>query len=253
MASLLSRTIFLFAGFFVLQTASGAFAQGRMGMMMARQQMAMNAGMMGPSNLGFAPWTWNSSLYGYRGLGYGGYGGYGGGYSGYAGNYSSDYSGRDSSYSNSYRRQRSYEDEPPLLSPQEERERVHQIELNWSQGELSELETQSGTALNVLLGDLRELQAQGIHAPDVALDEETLRHINVLAGRASGNPGLLRDNGRLSWPLILRGPDFQHERDLINLLMPKVIEQARQGRVTSLAELDESAQTIQIRLYARIK
>jgi hypothetical protein len=195
---------------------------------------------------------WNSSLYGNRGLGYGGYGGYGGGYSGYAGSYSSDYSGGDSSYSNSYRRQRSYVDEPPPLSPLEQRDLVHQIELSWSQRELSELETQSGAALNILLADLRDLFVQGIYAPDMALNQETLPHINVLMGRSNGNPGLLKDAGRLSWPLVLRGPDFQRERDLINFLAPRVIEQARQGRITNLAELADAAQSIQFRLHARI-
>jgi hypothetical protein len=84
MASLLKRTIFLFAGFLVLQMASGAFAQGRMGMMMARQQMAMNPGMMGQFNPNLVPsltpglgtnWNWMSNIYGNRGYGYPGSGG----------------------------------------------------------------------------------------------------------------------------------------------------------------------------------
>src|SRR5437016_1186891 len=124
MASLLKRTIFLFAGFLVLQTASGAFAQGRMGMMMARQPMAMNAGMMGQFNPNLVPsltpglgtnWNWMSNIYGNRSYGYPGYGG---GDSGYSGNSPPDYSGGGSSSSNSYRRQRSYVDEPSPLSHQ---------------------------------------------------------------------------------------------------------------------------------------
>ena len=104
MASRLKRTIFLFAGFLVLQTVSGAFAQGRMGMMMARQQMAMNAGMMGQFNPNLVPsltpglgtnWNWMSNIYDNRGYGYPGYGG---GYSGYSGNSPSDYSGGDQTY-----------------------------------------------------------------------------------------------------------------------------------------------------------
>jgi hypothetical protein len=42
MASQLKRMMFLISGLLVLQTANAAFAQGRMGMMMARQQMVMN-------------------------------------------------------------------------------------------------------------------------------------------------------------------------------------------------------------------
>src|SRR5438876_3339197 len=104
MASLLKRTIFLFVGFLVLQTASVAVGQGRMGMMMARQPMAMNAGMMGQFNPNLVPsltpglgtnWNWMSNIYGNRGYGYPGSGG---GYSGYSGNSPSDYSGGDQTY-----------------------------------------------------------------------------------------------------------------------------------------------------------
>src|SRR5437870_103534 len=110
MASRLKRMILLFPGLLVLQTAVPASAQGRMGMMMARQQMAMNAGMMGQFNPNLVPsltpgfganWNWMSNIYGNRGYGYPGYGG---GYSGYSGNSSSDYCGGDSSSSKCYRR-----------------------------------------------------------------------------------------------------------------------------------------------------
>src|SRR5439155_10970644 len=237
-----------------------ALAQGRMGMMMARQQMAMSAGMIGQLNPGlvpnltpgFTPWNWNSSLYGNRGYGYPISGGYGGGYSGYAGNYPSDYSGGVSSYSQSYPRRRYYAEDSPSLSPQEERERVHEIELSWSQGELSEFETQTGTALNILLDDLRGLHAQGIRGPDMTLDEEMLRHLNVRMGRNNGNLGLFKENGQLSWPLLLRRPEFQRERDRVNVLAPQVIEQAKRGQNIDLSELVQTVQTIDNRLHARI-
>jgi hypothetical protein len=258
MAFLLKRTMFVLPGLLVMAASSGAFAQGRMGMMMARQQMAVNAGMMGQLNPGLIPnltpgiWPWNTGLYGNRGYGYPSYGGYGGGYSGYAGNNSSDYSGGVSSYSSSYPRRRNYADESPPLSPQEERERVHEIELSWSQGELSEFETQTGTALNILLDDLRHLHALGIRSSDMTLDEEMLRHINVRMGRSNGNLGLFKENGQLSWPLLLRRPEFQRERDRINVLAPKVIEQAKHGQNIDLSELAQAMQTIQARLHARI-
>jgi hypothetical protein len=248
MASLLKRMVFLFPALLMLPTSTEAFAQGRMGMMMARQQM-MNTGMMGQFNPALTPWTWNSGLYG-RGLGYGGYGGgYGGGYAGY-GDYSSDYSA--SSSSGSYSRRRVYYDEPAAPTPEEERERVHQIELSWSQGELSEFETRTGTALNILLADLRDLQSQGIHAPDTTLDEEVLRHINVLAGRGYGNSGLFRDDGRLSWPMILRGPEFRSDRDTVTTLAPKIIQQAKEGQAIDLPRLASAVVKLHEELHARI-
>jgi hypothetical protein len=226
-----------------------------MGMMMPRQQMVMNAGMMGQFNPNLATGFGNNwNLYGSRGLGYpgyGGYGGYSGGYSDYSGQYPSDYSG-ETSYSRSYPRRRSYSDEPAALTPQEERERLHQIELIWSQGELSEFETRTGIALNILLADLRDLQAQGIHGPDLTLDEEILRHINVLAGRSNGNSGLFRDDGRFSWPLVLRGPRFQSEREIVNALAPKMVQQAKEGQVIDLLRLASAVAKLQEELHARI-
>jgi hypothetical protein len=255
MASQLKRMMFLISGLLVLQTANAAFAQGRMGMMMARQQMVMNAGMMGQFNPNLTTGFGNNwSLSGNRGLGYlgyGGYGGYGGGYSDYSGQYPSGYSG-ETSYSRSYPRRRSYSDEPAALTPQEERERLHQIELIWSQGELSEFETRTGIALNILLADLRDLQAQGIHGPDLTLDEELLRHINVLAGRSNGNLGLFRDDGRLSWPLILRGPEFLSEREIVNALAPKMVQQAKEGQAIDLLKLASAVAKLHEELHARI-
>jgi hypothetical protein len=263
MASLLKRLVILTFGSLIVQPAPMVHAQGRMGMMMGRQMM-MNPGMMGMNGMMINPnlapnlapgFNWNlyGNRYGNRGAGSGGYGGgSGGGYGGYSSTYPSDNFGDDSSYSNSQRRKRHYREMEVTISPQEERERIHQMELAWSQGDLTELETQSATALNILLADLRELQSKGIQASDVALDKVSLANLNVLVGRGNGNSGLLKNGGRLNWPQTLQGREFQRERDLINSLVPKIVEQARRGQATDLSVIASASLKMHEVLHARI-
>jgi hypothetical protein len=126
------------------------------------------------------------------------------------------------------------------------------MELAWSQGEMSESGSQTATALNILLDDLRDLQSKGIQPPDVALDTDTLGRLNVLVGRTNGNAAVLKNNGRLEWPTIFLGPEFQSERELISRLAPQVIEQARHGQVTNLTPLADAVQKMRQNLQAQI-
>ena len=219
MASLMKRMAILTVGLFTIQAAPSVHAQGRMGMMMGRR----------------LPWNLYWNLYG-DGV--------------YPELYAPSSSRGDSS--NSKRRNRQYLKEEPTLSPDEERERRHQIELAWSQGDMSELETQTGTALNILLADLRDLQSKGIQGPDMPLDTESLDRLNVLVGRTNGNPGALKNNGRLEWPKMLQGPELQSERESISRLAARVIEQARDGQVTDLARFADAVKKMRQSLHDKI-
>lgn len=255
-----------------------AKAQSRMGMMMMRQQMMMNSGMMnmgttspvrflGPPLMnpgmissgmiapfpGFPYGRWG---YGLGGYGLGGYGLGGYGLGGYGGLNPGAYLGSDNS-SNGYspsRRQRSYTDDPPASarSPEEERERTHQQELAWSQSDLSEHETRSAAALNILLVDLQQLQAQGIQGPDISLDERVLQHINVIVSGGYGNAGVLRDEGRIHWPASLTGPEFDRERNQISVAVPQAIETAKEGASVDAREIRSALTTLRQRLAAKI-
>jgi hypothetical protein len=169
---------------------------------------------------------------------------------GYGDAYAADYSAKDTS--TKHKNRKYYRIEEPTVSPEQERERVHQIELAWSQSGLSESETQTATALNILLEDLRDLQSKGIQAPDMALETDSLSSINVLARRSNGNPGVLKNDGRLDWPMILQGPEFQAERELINRLAPRAIEQAKDGHVTDLARFTGAVEQLRQNLHAKI-
>lgn len=242
MASRMKSMVVLTVGLLAIQWPPMVQAQGRMGMMMGRQMM-MNRAMMGVNGATFNPnlgrgWRWGI----YDGLGYD-YGLYGEGYP-------ADYPLTDNS--NSKPKKRIHWIEEPTLAPEEERKRRHQIELAWSQGDMDEFESQTATALNILLDDLRELQSKGIQAPDMTLDTGSLGRINVVVGRTTGNPGALKNYGQLDWPKILYGPEFKPERELINRLAPQVIEQARHGQVTDLARFVGSVEKMHQNLQAKI-
>jgi len=56
------------------------------------------------------------------------------------------------------------------------------------------------------------------------LSEETLKRINVTRGQ--GNIGLLKNEGRLSWPVALNSIDFREDRERINTLLRDAVGQA---------------------------
>jgi len=241
MASLVKRIVIFTFGLINIQTAPSLHAQGRMGMLAGRQMM-LNGAMTGMNGLTFNPnldraWNWNR-----------GFGRYGGGV--YADLNPPIYSTEGES--NSKRKKRDYRKVEPTLSPEEERERRHQIELAWSQSDMNEFQSQTATALNILLDDLRDLQSKGIQAPDMDLDTESLGRLNVLVGRTHGNPGLLKNNGRLEWPTVFLGPEFQSERESISRLAPVVIEQARRGQVTDLGDLAGAVEKLHQDLHSKI-
>jgi hypothetical protein len=280
MPGFIKQIVFLsLAGVIIFGVLPEAKAQSRMGMMMGRQQMMMNSGMMntgmnpGMMNIGMNPsfflmnpgvtspamgfptfpglrqrWPW------WWGYGGGMYLGYGLGGYGYGGFYPADYSGNDSQvgYSAPRRRRPKDDDATPTLTPEQERERIHQLELAWSRGNLSELETRSATALNILLADLQQLQAQGIAGPETALDEEGLQHINVVVGRSYGHVAVLRDDGRIRWPDALTGPEFARERNLISSLAPKAVEATKRAETIDLGEMTGALAVMQYKLASHI-
>jgi hypothetical protein len=120
------------------------------------------------------------------------------------------------------------------LSFTERREQAIAESLRRSQGSAPVTEVWSAKALNDLLADLKKLHGHQVRGPRIELDPETLKQINV-RGNRSGSIGLLRDAGRLHWPLGLRDLEpAGHGNDLRRTLEAKAIEavnQASSGRV----------------------
>lgn len=79
----------------------------------------------------------------------------------------------------------------------------------------------SGRAHNALLRHLINQQGQGVKAEhNVPLNPDTLSHVNLTVGDNRGNVGLLRNNGKLDWPLPLQSVEaFKEPREKLNSLM----------------------------------
>jgi len=83
----------------------------------------------------------------------------------------------------------------------------------------------AGTSLNTLLDQLKTAQGTGARGTNVAMDDETLKRVNVTSG-SGGNIGLLKNDGFLQWPLPLRAEDFNAEREAITKALPKLVQDA---------------------------
>lgn len=88
-----------------------------------------------------------------------------------------------------------------------------------------------GSALNTLLGHLKERHSRDQRGPDVRLDEEAMRRVNVRPP-AGGNIGLLRNGANLNWPESLRGGRFDEIRRQFEQNAVEAVNRARaNGRV----------------------
>lgn len=66
-----------------------------------------------------------------------------------------------------------------------------------------ETEVWSGKSLNDLFTHIKDLQAKGVELPNVPLSQNALDQINLTVKQV-GNIGLLKDAGKLNWPIALQ-------------------------------------------------
>jgi hypothetical protein len=111
---------------------------------------------------------------------------------------------------------------------EEERQRFMLEQANRSRNNPPVTEIWSGKALNDLIADVRKHGAKtdtaSMRTFQVPLDEDALKHINVTKG--IGNIGLLKNEGRLNWPVALSDPAFKEERERVNSLAHEAVSQA---------------------------
>jgi hypothetical protein len=120
------------------------------------------------------------------------------------------------------------------LQPDPEKIRQEQMSrsLQRSRNNPPLVEIWSATALNDLLRAIQSAQSGGASARDVSLPPEVLQHINVTTGTTYGSIGLLRDNGKLSWPYVLQQSYFDDQCKRLDELLPQAVNEARSGRVS---------------------
>jgi hypothetical protein len=138
---------------------------------------------------------------------------------------------------------------------EEERQRTLGQELTRSLNDPPTGEILSGQALNTILSALVRAEDEKGSFPGsaIALDENAVHHLNLTAG--PGNPGLLRNEGRLDWPIALMDDAYQPERQLLDSLAPEAIRQAAsRGMGAGLhREMTQAVQRLRNRLTAHIR
>lgn len=114
----------------------------------------------------------------------------------------------------------------------------------------------SGKALNDLLKHLDKVPENAVPAGQFTLNEDVLNKINVSPPLANGNSGLLKNEGKLSWPQALMGADFKEVREKLNSLLPDAIRQAAaESKVgnTSYTDIDNAVKAAYGLLQQKIK
>jgi hypothetical protein len=140
-------------------------------------------------------------------------------------------------------------------TPEDDRQLALAQELHRSLNNPPLAEIISGQALNNILTDLSKVdEKKGGKGPQIPLDEDVLRHLNLTSGGA-GNPGLLKNEGRLTWPLALRGDEYKKERELLDSLAPDAIRQAIGGKVDGgvLRDMTNSLASLRQKLTENIR
>jgi hypothetical protein len=112
----------------------------------------------------------------------------------------------------------------------------------------------SASELNIVLDDLKALPMKELPGRDVSLPEDLLAHINIVPKNSTGNAGMLKSFAR-NWPELLRASEFQGDRERMEVLVPKLAEQAKSGQVNSddLQSLIEVKENMQARLASQIQ
>jgi hypothetical protein len=115
-------------------------------------------------------------------------------------------------------------------------------------------EIMSGDALNTILEAVQKDVIPVSLRPIVPLEAESLSHINTKSGSTSGSIGLLRDGGKLTWPLPLKTRDFAANRAKIEQLAVKALSEARQGSVDAdtLQEMTSTANNLRDDLKQKV-
>jgi hypothetical protein len=214
--------------------------------------------------------------YGYPGsYGYGYPGSYGGGYpyGGYGGYSGDPYNGYLNGYANAYdygqylineqqsyvvreqARQAKLETRRRVFDEylyerrnaptwEDDRERFLGDELRRSQNVPPLTEVQSGKALNVLLADLQKSPAKTGDAGALHLDSDLVKRLNFTTTTGTGNIGLLKDAGRLTWPRALMGDEYREVRERLTASAREAVAQASVGGRVDPSLLDEMAKDL---------
>jgi hypothetical protein len=88
-------------------------------------------------------------------------------------------------------------------------------------------EVWSARALNDLYQHVAAAQGVGEKGPNIPIDAEVLQHINLSSQATGANPGLLKTDGKLQWPLSLQGEEFKEARTKLERQLADAVQQIK--------------------------
>jgi hypothetical protein len=135
-------------------------------------------------------------------------------------------------------------DKAPTLEDDRERARIENLRRSRNNPPVTEI--WSGKALNDLLLAIQQQFDRKIEGPRVPLEESVVKHINVSGSRAGGSLGLLREDGRMEWPFVLRTSQFKSYRDKLDQLAYTAYKQAGSNSVSAdtIQEMTKTADAL---------
>jgi hypothetical protein len=109
--------------------------------------------------------------------------------------------------------ERWYESTRPTAQQLRDQENARDLER--ARKDSPETDISSGKALNVLLNSIQKSGQLNL-GPNVVIDEDTLKSINVAGASAAGNAGMLKEVNKLTWPEVLQDSGYDDARKRLN-------------------------------------
>jgi hypothetical protein len=116
-----------------------------------------------------------------------------------------------------------------LPTEEDDRERLRLETIRRARNDPPATEIWSGKALNDMLQAIQKQRAQGVQGPEVAIDQDALKHLNLSGNQTLSSIGLLRDGGKLPWPAAFLDETFNDERKNLDQLAGEVMRQIDSG------------------------
>jgi hypothetical protein len=123
--------------------------------------------------------------------------------------------------------------------PEVVRQQDQQWWLNRARNQAPMVEVLDGRALNTLLDHMVREQGRGEKGPRVELNQDLLKSINVTGADTRGNVGLLKNNGKLDWPLPLQGSEFADSRERLTKQIADAVQQAQFNQPVDAGKLKD--------------
>jgi hypothetical protein len=109
------------------------------------------------------------------------------------------------------------------IDPETNRQREQEVALDRARHDPPLTEILSARALNDLFRHLSKQQGKGERGPNVPLDQDLLKGVNLTGQDTRANVGLLKDDGKLQWPLSLEGSEFADGRERMSKLIADAV------------------------------